>query len=809
MSPTQPGTCEVATENLSRRCRAEEFRFRTTAEMPQEEGTLGQERALSALDLAVQIAAAEHNVFVMGTPGSGRHAAVQRHLARAAASRPPPNDCCYLNRFDDPQRPRALRLPPGRGTQLKSDMRELVRDLRASLPEALESEGHRKRRSEIERELDQIQERSLEALRKEAANCELALVQTPDGVGLAPMKKDEVLAREEFDRLPADEQKRIRGRMETVGELLRKHVEAIPRWHRDRHRRLRDLDREATARLVRLHIEELRTKYAESPEILEHLGAVESDLIESGGAYLRTDTTVVTIPGLEPLDVSSRLSRYDVNVLIDGRSATGAPVIYEGTPTYQNLIGQIDNIAQFGVLKTDFMLIRPGALHRANGGFLILDAERLLGQPFAWEALKHALFERCVRIESLGQRLGLISTLSLEPERIPLATRVVLIGTRRVYDLLCAFDPEFAELFKIVADFDDTVERTAENTQRYAAVTAACARREGLRPLEAAAVARLVEYGSRLAGDSRKLSTHLRSIEDAVREADHFARAEGQEAIRAADVQHALDEQQRRLARVHGEILDAIRRNNLLIETDGEAVGQINGLSAIQVGNTLFGQPSRITATVRIGEGEVLDIEREVKLGGAIHSKGVLILSGLIGSRFGSSRPLSLHARLVFEQSYGGVEGDSASLAEACALLSAIAQRPLRQSLAVTGSINQHGIVQVIGGVNQKIEGFFEACCQRGLTGSQGVIVPADNVPHLMLSEEVVSAVERGRFHIYQARTLDEALALLSGLEAGERDSSGEYPSGTLNALAEARLRELASRRQEFARLVVSRAHPD
>lgn len=806
MSPPQPEAHEIPTEHLSRRCKAEEFPFRTTAEMPESDATLGQERALSALDLAVRISAAEHNVFVMGTPGSGRHPAVERHLERAAKSRPPPPDWCYLNRFDDPQRPRALRLAPGRGTQLKSDLRELARDLRASLPEALESEAHRKRRTEVDREFDQIQEQSLEALRKEAAKSELALVQTPDGVGLTPMQKGEVLEREAFDRLPADEQKRIRESLERVGELLRKHVEAIPRWHRDRHRRLRELDREATATLVRLHIGDLRIKYADSPEILEHLAAIESDLIESGGAYLRTDTSPVVIPGLEPFDVATRLSRYDINVLIDGRSATGAPVIYEGNPTYQNLIGQIDSIAQFGVLKTDFMLIRPGALHRANGGFLILDAERLLAQPFSWEALKHALFERCVRIESLGQRLGLISTLSLEPERIPLAVRVVLIGTRRVYELLCAFDPEFAELFKIVADFDDIVDRTAESTQRYAALAAGCARREGLRPLETGAIARLVEYGSRLAGDSRKLSTHLRSIEDVVREADHFARAEGQEAIRAADVQHALDEQQRRLARVHGEILDAIRRNNLLIETDGEAIGQINGLSVIQVGNSLFGQPSRITATVRIGEGEVLDIEREVKLGGAIHSKGVLILSGLIGARFGSSRPLSLHASLVFEQSYGGVDGDSASLAEACALLSAIAQKPLRQSLAVTGSINQHGIVQVIGGVNEKIEGFFEACRERGLTGSQGVIVPTDNVAHLMLSEEVVSAVERGRFHLYAVRTLDEALALLTGVAAGERDASGEYPSGTVNALAEARLMELASRRQEFAREALTKS---
>jgi len=800
MNDAQRAACAVPPERLNRRCRPAEFPFQTTAEIAEPEATLTQERALSALELGVRIGAAGHNVFVMGMPGSGRHAAVRRYLERVAATRPPPDDWCYLNRFRDPQRPKALRLPPGRGTQLKADMKELVRDLRAGLPEALESEAHHKRRAEVEREFEEIDRRSLEELQKEAQKGELALVQTPNGMAILPARKGEVLGREEFERLPEEEQRRTRQHIEIVSQMLRKHLEAAPRWQRDRHRRLREVDREATAGIVRVHIEELRAKYAEHAEVLEHLTDVESDLVENASSSLREEQGSLTIPGLERLETQASPSRYDVNVLVDGRALSGAPVVYEGNPTYQNLIGQIDTVAHFGVLKTDFMLVRPGALHRANSGFLILDAERLLMQPFAWEALKHALFERCVRIESLGQRLSLISTLSLEPDRIPLNVRVVLIGMRRVYDLLCEYDSEFAELFKVAADFDDTIERTAENMQLYARVVAASARREGLKPLEAAAVARLVEHGSRLAGDSRKLSTHLRSVEDAVREADHFAAAAGAELVRAADVERALQEQQRRLARVHGEILDAIRCNSLLVETDGEAVGQINGLSVIRAGTTLFGQPSRITATVRIGEGDVLDIEREVKLGGAIHSKGVLILSALIGSRFGWKQPLSLHGSLVFEQSYGAVEGDSASLAEACALLSAIAQVPLRQSLAVTGSINQRGVVQVIGGVNEKIEGFFEACRQRRLTGSQGVIVPADSVPHLMLNDEVIAAVERGSFHLYAVRTLDEALNLLTGLESGERDSAGVYAQGSFNSLVDERLRELAHQRQEFAR---------
>lgn len=791
---------ELPAARLNLRCRSEEFAFRTTAQITQPDPGLEQQRVRAALELGVHIGAAHHNIFVMGRPGSGRHPTVRRYLERVAAERAAPADWCYLNRFDDPQRPKALRLPTGRATQLKNDMRELVRDLQASLSGVLESDAHHQRRTEIEREFDQLQQHSLEALRKEAERNELALIPTGDGAGLAPTRRGEILGREEFERIPEAEQSRIRANMERVGELLRQHLENIPRWHRDRHRKLRELDRGVTAATVRVHIDELSTRYTDCPEVLTHLAGVRDDLIDTAGSTLRGEAPTPIIPGLEPSDTQARLSRYDVNVLVDGRDSAGAPIVYEGNPTYHNLIGQIDNVAQFGILKTDFMLVRPGALHRANGGFLILDIERLLAQPFSWDALKQALFEHSVRIEPLAQRLSLISTVSLEPQRIPLSVRVVLIGTRRLYELLCTYDPEFAELFKIVADFDDVIERTPQAIERYANLVASCVQRENLLPLEASAVARLVEHGARLAGDSRKLSTHQRSIEDVIREANHFAVAAGRDVVGADDIMHSVAERRARLARAHANILEAIRRDNLLIETSGEAVGQINGLSVIELGQLLFGQPTRITAAVRLGEGEVIDIEREVKLGGAIHSKGVLILSALIGSRFGTRHPLSLHASLVFEQSYGGIEGDSASLAEACALLSAIAEVPLSQSLAVTGSINQHGAVQVIGGVNEKVEGFFTVCQQRGLTGTQGVILPPGNVEHLMLSDEVISAVEQGHFHIYTAATLDEAITLLTGLPAGEMDPHGNYASGSMNARAALRLDELAHRRQEFIR---------
>ena len=791
---------ELPAQRLNARCDPGALGFGTTAELAQPEESFTQQRALAALRLGVRIGSYGHNVFLMGVPGSGRHAVVRQELEREAATRPRPDDWCYVNRFDDPQRPRALRLPSGRGVQLKADMQELVGDLRAALPEALESASSRSRRAELDREYEERLRQSLESVQGEAERRGLALVQAPDGFGIVPMRNGEVLPSEDFEKLPEAERRTIRAGIEAVGELLRAHLGEVPRWQRERHRRRRELDREITAATVRVHIEELRTRYADCGGVLEHLTAVESDLVENARTIFHVEQAPIPFPAFERAEAQARFGRYDVNALVDGRGASGAPVVYEGNPTYQNILGQIDNVTQFGTLVTDFMLVRPGALHRANGGFLILDAERLLTQPFAWDALKHALFERCIRVESLGQRLSLISTLSLEPERIPLSVRVVLVGTREVYDLLCEYDHEFPELFKVAADFDDTLERTPDHTARYARVIAAATRCEAGRPLEAAAVARLIEHGARLAGDARKLSTHLRSIQDAVREASHFAIAAGRELVQVGDVRAALAAARGRLARAHEEMLEAIRHETLLIDCDGEVVGQANGLSVIRIGAMYYGQPSRITATVRIGDGEVVDIEREVKLGGAIHSKGVLILSALIGARFGAQQPLSLHASLVFEQSYGGVEGDSASLAEACALLSAVAARPLRQGIGITGSINQRGVVQVIGGVNEKIEGFFETCALRGLTGTQGVIIPADNVPHLMLDDAVIEAVQAGRFHVYSVRTLDEALEILSALPAGERDATGAYAAGSFNACVDERLRAFARGRQEFAR---------
>jgi lon-related putative ATP-dependent protease len=487
-------------------------------------------------------------------------------------------------------------------------------------------------------------------------------------------------------------------------------------------------------------------------------------------------------------------------VLVDHSDTEGAPVVYEDNPTYQNLIGRVEHMARMGALLTDFQLIKPGALHRASGGYLILDARKVLTQPYAWEALKRVLQAGQIRIESVGQMLSLISTVSLEPEPIPLDVKIALFGERMLYYLLWQLDPDFAELFKVEADFETEMDRTDSNQKLYAQLIATLVQKKDLRPFDRSAVVRVIERSARLAGDREKLTMRTRNIIDLLEEADYWAGENGNGTVTDGDVQQAIEAQIHRADRVRERVQEAILRDTFLIDTQGEVVGQINGLSVLQLGNFAFGRPTRITARTRLGKGQVLDIEREVELGGPIHSKGVLILSGFLGGRYTSDRPLSLSASLVFEQSYGGVEGDSASSAELYALLSAIADLPLRQSLAVTGSVNQRGQVQAIGGVNEKIEGFFDVCQARGLTGEQGVLIPASNVKHLMLRQDVVEAVEEGQFHVYPVETVDQGIEILTGVEAGEQDEEGTYPEGSVNDRVAKRLAELAEKRQAFSK---------
>ncbi|OGA67601.1 MAG: ATP-dependent protease [Betaproteobacteria bacterium RIFCSPLOWO2_12_FULL_68_20] len=781
----------LAAAELCRRCAPERFEFSTTAELPDLEEVVGQPRALGAIEFGVGIRREGYNLFAMGPEGVGRHTIVRRHLEQQAKRLEAPSDWCYVLNFDTPHRPRALRLPAGAAPAFKHKMERLVEDLRAAIPSAFETDEYRTRRQEIESELGERQEKAIGEIGERARAQGIGLLRTPTGFGFAPIRKDKVMSPEEFHALPEAEQKRLEELISGLQEELERAIHELPKVRREALRRMRELNRQVTRAAVDSLIEDLKAEYRDTPQVQTYLAGVQNDVLDHAEVFRQPkDGEPPTLFGIplaqaEPTEVALR--RYQVNVLMEHAGAQGAPIVYEDHPSHDALVGRIEHIAQMGALVTDFTLIKAGALHRANGGYLILDALKVLTQPLAWEALKRALRSREVRIQSLGQELSLISTVSLDPEPIPLDLKVVLVGQRFLYYLLHAYDPEFAELFKVAADFDEDMPREPANDLLYARTIATLARKDGLRPLERSAVARVIDHASRDAGDAEKISVKMRTLADLLRESDYWAGAAGRAVIGPDDVARAIETQIERAGRVRERLQEHILRGSLLIDTSGERVGQANGLAVMQLGDYAFGSPHRITARARLGGGGVVDIERESELGGPIHSKGVLILSGFLTGRYATRKPLSLSASLVFEQSYGGVEGDSASSAELYALLSALADAPLRQSLAVTGSVNQHGDVQAIGGVNEKIEGFFDVCRARGLSGDQGVLIPRSNVKNLMLRRDVVDAVAAGRFAIYPVATVDEGIEILAGLPAGE-----------INRRVEERLADYAERSRAF-----------
>ncbi|MEJ2553963.1 MAG: ATP-binding protein [Gammaproteobacteria bacterium] len=786
-------------DQLYQRCDPALLEFETTAELPELTEIIGQERALEAVRFGISIRNAGYNIFALGPPGLGKHSLVKQLLGEPANHRSPPSDWCYVNNFDDPRRPRALAMPPGKGRSLRDDMARLIEDLKMVIPAAFESDEYRSRSQEIEEEFKERQEKAIADLRQQAREKDIDLIRTPAGFAFAPTRKDEVISPEEFERLPEAERERIAATVAQLQEKLRAVIRQVPQWRQESRDKLRTLNREVAISAAEPPIHELRDKYADLPQVVSYLEATQEDIITNIDDFRQQEESQ---PGLGMLtgERSPSFRRYEVNLIVErGADKQGIPVLYEDNPTYHNLAGALEHVAMMGALLTDFTLIKAGALHRANGGYLLLDAHKVLTQPFAWEALKRALRSRELRIEPVERLMSLVSTVSLEPEPIPLDIKVIILGDRLLYYLLCEYDPDFADLFKVAADFEERLERTPASQQRFARLIATMAHKNRVNPFDRQAVARIIEHSSRMSGDTRKLSTHLRSLADLLHESDYYARAAGVATVGAGHVQQAIDAQERRASRLKEDIHEAIQRGSLIIDTAEEACGQVNGLSVIEMGGYAFGVPHRITARVRLGEGEVIDIEREVDLGGPLHSKGVMILSGFLGARYAASIPLSLSASLVFEQSYGQVEGDSASSAELYTLLSALAGVPVKQSLAVTGSVNQHGEVQAIGGVNEKIEGFFDICKGRGLSGEQGVLIPASNVENLMLRADVVEAARNGRFHIYPVKTIDEGMALLSGLAAGEPDADGLYPLDSFNGRVQARMQELAQLRQSFA----------
>jgi lon-related putative ATP-dependent protease len=736
-------------EALQRRCDPARLAFETTAELEPTEGIVGQERAAQALDFGIAIAREGYNVFVMGPAGSGKRTLVKSALGERAAKAPPPPDWVYVNNFTASHRPIAIELPPGRGARLRDDMARLVDELRSAIPAVFESDEYAHRLEQVDAEFSDRHEKALNEIGADAGRQNIALLRTPAGFTFAPLKDGEIIGAESFSELPEEERQRIGEAIAALQGRLEKLVRDVLRWRKERNERVRQLNRDMVLLAVGQLVEELIQRYADFPKVAAYLHDVQRDVLENADDFRRPEGGPA-IPGLAAAD--RELRRYVVNVLVDRSTADGTPVVFADHPTYANLAGRIDHVQHFGTLVTDFTLIKAGALHRANGGYLVLDALKVLTHPFSWDALKRAL-DRCdVRIEALGELWGLAATVSLEPEPIPLAVKVVLLGERYIYYLLQALDPDFRRLFQVVADFEDSLDRTAATADAMARMIAGLARREELLPFDCDAVARTIDRASRLAGDARKLSAEVGALARLLREADHLARASHRAAVSGEDIERAIAGQRARADRVKRRLQEAILRGTVLIDTEGVKVGQVNALSVIELGEFPFAAPTRITATTRVGDGEVIDIQREAALGGAIHTKGVMILSQFLAARFSANRPHSLAASLTFEQTYAQVEGDSASLAELCALLSSLAGLPIRQSLAVTGSVNQLGEVQAIGAVNEKIEGFFDVCAARGMAAEPGVLIPASNVEHLMLREDVVAAARAGKFNVYPVR---------------------------------------------------------
>ncbi len=789
----------LASEQLYRPADLSALAFETTAEIEPADGLSGQQRALDAIEFGTRVGKPGFNLFVVGPNGMRAQRAVEQVLKDIAGERRRPSDWVYVNNFNDPRRPVAIELPACRAVEFRDAMHRLIDDLKTALPAVFASEDYQTRRGAIDQAFQAKQAEAFTALRDKASAKNILILRTPMGFALAPAQDAQPVPPDEFQKWPEEKRRETSATIEALEKDLEHVMRQLPQWETDRRDEVRKLNRETAKYAIGHFIDTAKAQFTDVPKVVAHLEAILADLIENVAMFVAKGEGEEGLPTQDQFE--GPFDRYAVNVLVSHvKEDCSVPIIEEQHPTLSNLLGSIEYVAQHGVLATNFRLIKAGAIHRANGGFLLIDARSLLTEPFSWAALKRALRQREIKIEDLGRFIGLTSTVSIEPDAIPLDVKVVLFGDRLLYCLLAAFEPDLAEHFKVLADLEDDVERTPVTEAAHARMIAALARRHGLKSVDRSGTALVIEHAARLADHAGKLTLVVDQLNDLLIEADFCAGKAGGAVISRADVESAIESKIRRSSRLRDRAEESILQEIALIDTSGSRVGQVNGLSVAELAGFRFGRPTRITCRVRPGSGKVVDIEREVALGGPIHSKGVLILSGFLAGRYALDTPMSLFASLVFEQSYGGVEGDSASSAELYALLSALAEVPLRQDLAVTGSVNQQGQVQAIGGVNEKIEGFFDICQKRGLTGSQGVLIPKANVQHLMLRRDVIDSCSAGNFSIYPITMIDEGIALLSGRPAGERGADGLYAPQSINRLVEDRLHVFARIRQSFGR---------
>ncbi len=782
---------KVPVEKLKRVCHSNELGFcKTTADLEPLDGFIGQDRAVRAMQFGLAMKAPGYNIFVVGLPGTGKSTYVQAIVTQSAAGVPRSGDWCYIYNFADKDRPLAVPLPSGEGRGFKKDMEELLSDLRITIPKAFEGGDYENKKDVIVQSVNQKMTNYFLDIETEAQDAGFDMKRTPNGIIFVPLKDDKPLSPEDYEKLPAQD----RREMEEIGRRLHKKLDEA--FHTGR-----ALEKKASEEIAALEkqiavfaagplVQRLLDKYNGFTSIVDYLNMYLADITHNLEVFKSAATAAGQARVPIPQEEADVFARYNVNLFVNNEKNGGVPVVIEPSSNYYNLFGKIEYKSQMMALSTDFLMIKPGAIHRANGGYLILQAKDVLSDPFTWDTLKKALKYRQATVENIGEQYRLVPTVTLRPEPISLDVKVVLIGSPQIYHLLYNLDEDFQKLFKVKVDFDTEMPRTPENLRQYASFVNSVCQQESLKHFSRDGLARIIEYGSRLAGHQEKLSTRFNEVIEVVYEAASWAQLESAEYVESSHVEKAINEKVYRSNRLEEKIQEFITRGTIMIDTSGEVVGQVNGLYVIDSGGYSFGRPSRITATTYMGRGGVVNIEREARMSGNIHSKGVLTLAGYLGGKFARDKQLGLTTQITFEQLYGGVEGDSASSAELYAILSSLADLPVKQDLAVTGSVNQFGEIQPIGGATEKVEGFFEVCKAKGLTGSQGVVIPAQNVDNLMIKDEILEAVKKGQFQIYAVKSIEEGIELLSGTPAGKTGEDGTYPKDSVFGRVDRKLRE-------------------
>jgi lon-related putative ATP-dependent protease len=796
---------ELSPDQLRRTIDPKSLGIQSTKTLKSLTEIIGQERAVSAIQFGLGIQKAGYNIYVAGPPGIGKMTAVESFLKEVATSKETPPDWCYVNNFDEPYQPRMMSLPAGKGRQFQQDLKALIEHIRREIPKVFESEEYGTRKDQILKDFDRVRTEVLEQVHEKATQSGFQLKSTPVGIMIIPVLSGRTLSDSEFQALPESARKDIQEKRKVIEEELKEAMKQTREMERVAQGKIQEFDKSVTLNVVGELLDDLIEKYRDLPRVMDHLKEIQKDILENIDLFRSVGEAPREQKGGEnkqqaPWKEDLSFRKYQVNLLVDNSKQEGAPVTVELNPSYGNLFGRVEKESHFGALYTDFTMIKPGSLHKANGGYLVVPTDDLLRNYHSWDGLKRSLRCEEIQIEELSERLGYMTTKSLRPQPIPLDVKVVLVGRTLLYYLLHSHDEEFPEIFKVKADFDTQMDRNEKNTQDFLAFLNTLCEKENLIHFDKNGVVKILEYASRLAEDQEKLSTHFGAIANLIREANYWAKKDGADYITEIYVKKALDEKIYRSNLIQERMKEMVERGTILIDTKGDAIGQVNGLSVLTLGDYLFGKPSRITASVGPGREGIIDIEREVELSGPIHSKGVLILNGYLTQKFALERPLTLSARLVFEQSYQGVDGDSASSTELYAILSALSGLSIKQDIAVTGSVNQKGEIQAIGGANHKIEGFFDLCSTEGLNSSQGVIIPPSNVQNLMLREDVVEAVRDKKFHIWTAKTIDDGIEILTGTPAGKRNSDNKFPEGTVNHLVDERLKIFAESIKEFSR---------